>query len=455
MLRLRLVIAIGLSGLIGLGWLPRPIEPAVPNRPRYEFALDLDYRAHRVTAEQRVIVPNTFGESVNEIVFNVPAAHAPGLFSLYSIQLNDRPLDYTLDHTTLTVKLPTPLLPRETLTLTLKFTVRVPELNEPQSFAEANLAYSDDAMSIGYWYPLLAPYRSGTGWIKAPWYPIGDPFVSESADYTAIITATPGVTIVSGGDVVQAGQVWRVDLPQARTFAMIASSFYQKTSVQLGDLTYALYTLPRHTFLAPVTLATMIKAQQLFTALYGPYPYRTLRVAEFSGPWSMEFSGYVVLGAAEFDDYEGTARNRLVRIAAHEVSHQWWYSVVGDNQIEEPWLDEGFARFNELRFYEAFSPKDVAWWWATAIGTRRPIAPLNAPITTFSDHGNYLNSIYNQGARFLDALRRRIGDAAFNVFLRAIYQRGSFQLLTTQDFFDELKPYTTPAVLNLKRQYFR
>jgi aminopeptidase N len=169
----------------------------------------------------------------------------------------------------------------------------------------------------------------------------------------------------------------------------------------------------------------------------------------------MEFSGYVVLGSTEFDDYEGTARNRLVRITAHEVSHQWWYNVVGDNQIEEPWLDEGFARFNELRFYEVFSPQDVDWWWSTVIGTQRPAKPLNSPVTAFSENGSYLNSVYNQGARFLDALRQRIGRIAFDAFLRRWYQRGSFQLITTQDFFDTLKPYTTPAVLSLKRLYFR
>ncbi len=169
----------------------------------------------------------------------------------------------------------------------------------------------------------------------------------------------------------------------------------------------------------------------------------------------MEFSGYVVLGSTEFDDYDGTARNRLVRITAHEISHQWWYSVVGDNQVQEPWLDEGFARFNELRFYEVFSPEAVDWWWREVIGTRRPVAPLDSPITAFSDHGSYLNSIYNQGARFLDALRRRIGPAAFNAFLRELYRRGSFQLITTQDFFDVLKPYATPSALSLKRQYFR
>ena len=153
----------------------------------------------------------------------------------------------------------------------------------------------------------------------------------------------------------------------------------------------------------------------------------------------MEFSGFVVLGASEFDDYDGTLRNRLIRITAHEVSHQWWYGVVGNDQIREPWLDEGLARFNELRYYEAYAPRDVDWWWDNAIGTNRPTAPVNSPVSAFDTHSAYLSSVYNQGARFFDALRTRLGADRFNAFLRDLYQRGSFRLITTQDFLKVLQ----------------
>ena len=344
-----------------------------------------------------------------------------------------------VSQTTLTLKLPRYLNSGETITLTLDYSVRVPELNAPQSFGDANLAYTNDAMAIGYWYPILAPYRPGTGWYATKWFPIGDPFVSEVADYTAVITTTPDVTVVAGGDLQHTGKVWRYDLPRARTFGMIASSQYQALAMSFGDVTYTLYTVPRHFPLAAIALQTTIQAELLYTALYGPYPYASLRVAEFSGPWSMEFSGFVVLGASEFDDYDGTLRNRLIRVTAHEVSHQWWYGVVGDDQIREPWLDEGLARFNELRYYEAYAPRDAAWWWDTAIGVNRPTAPVNSPVSAFETHNAYLSSIYNQGARFLDALRTRLGAGKFNAFLRDLYQRGSFRLITTQDFLKTLQ----------------
>jgi hypothetical protein len=451
----RLQIVLVLSACVALLFLLRPAASASNAIPRYDFAVAFDYPRHRLEAVQRVTVPNTFGASVPDIVFNVPAAHKPGVFTLHSVEIDGVPLKHQLDGTTLRVPLGQPLSPDESVTLTLDFTVRVPELLDPPSFADANLAYTGEALMAGYWYPVLAPHRSGPGWLVTPWYPIGDPFVSESADYTAIITATPGVTLVSGGDVNRAGNVWRYNLPRARTFGFIASPFYQTLSLTSAGKTYEVSVMPRHAALAPITLQTLIKAERLFAALYGPYPYRALRAAEFSGPWSMESAGFFVLGAAEFDDYDGTNRNRLIRVTAHETSHQWWYGVVGNDQLREPWLDESLARFNELRYFEAFAPRDVVWWWNTVIGATQPSRPLNSPSSAFTRHGAYLDSIYNQGARYLDLLRTRLGAEIFNAFLRDLYQHSMFRLITADDFFEILSSHTRLSQRVLKGRFFQ
>jgi hypothetical protein len=453
--RFRLSLLVRPAALFAVIFLLRPAASPTNAIPRYAFAITLDYPHHHLEAVQHVTIPNTFGESVSDIVFNVPAAHQRGVFTLRSITIEGAATDYQFDGTILRVPLPRLLSPDESITLDLDFVVRVPELIEPQSFADANLAYTSDALMAGYWYPLLAPYRSGVGWLETAWYPIGDPFVSEVADYTAIITATPGITIVSGGDLTRNLNVWRYNLPNARTFGFIASPFYRTISVTSSSIRYEVSVLPRHLSLAPIALQTLIKSERLFTALYGLYPYRSLRVAEFSGPWSMEFSGFLVLGASEFDDYNGTNRNRLIRITAHETSHQWWYGVVGNAQVREPWLDEGFARFNEVRYYEAYEPRDVRWWWDTVIGTVRPTLPLNSPTTAFTNHRDYLDSIYDQGARYLDTLRARLGASTFNTFLRDLYQRGAFRLITTEDFFEVLSSHTRLSERVLKGRFFQ
>ena len=430
-------------------------QSATSTIPQYTFDINLDYGAHRVDAVEQVKVTNPDTQTISGVVFNVPAAHTAGLFKLRSIQVNGQPAAYDFADTLLSVKLPAPLQPDQSVLVSLSFGVDVPPLGNPQSFAAADLAYSDVALNVGYWYPLLAPYRLGSGWVNVPWAPIGDPFAGDSADYQATITATPGVTIVSGGTMTHSGNVWQVNLPRGRTLGLIASPYYQPASVKFGNVTYSTYLLPQHAYLAPITLQTMIRALALYTALYGPYPYADLRIAEFSGPWSMEFGGFCLLGTTEFDDYDGGFRNRLIRIAAHEISHQWWYGVVGDDQAREPWLDEGLARFNEVRYYEAYSPQDVAWWWAAIIRPNAPTAPLNSAVYDFHDHGSYLNSVYDQGATFLNTLRSEIGVDTFNSFLHDLYTRESFRMVTTQDFFNVLKEHTAVDLAPLIRRFFK
>ena len=36
---------------------------------------------------------------------------------------------------------------------------------------------------------------------------------------------------------------------------------------------------------------------------------------------------------------------------AHEVGHQWFYNLVGDDQLDDPWLDESFAQFATLQYF--------------------------------------------------------------------------------------------------------
>jgi hypothetical protein len=423
--------------------------------PHYTFDIDLNYAYHSLNAVEQVVAPNPSGAPLSELVFNVPAAHEVGVFLLHSISVGDQPADFVFNGTLLTVTLPSQLAPTDAMTVTISFTLFVERLGaDVESFAAANLGYTDDMMTVGYWYPMLAPYRAGSGWIAVPWHPVGDPFASESADYTATITSTPGVEIVAGGEMTRSDGIWRFDLPRGRTFAFIASPRYWETSVNVGGVTYSLYTFGEHARLAPVTLQTVVRAASLYSTLYGPYPYTALRVAEVNGPWSMEFAGLVTLGEEEFSDYNGTSRNRLVRITAHEVSHQWWYNVVGDDQAREPWLDEGMARFNELRYYEFYAPRDVGWWRSLVFSQAEPDRMLDATIYDFHYHNSYISSIYNRGAVFLDALRAQIGQPAFDDFLRDLYRRQAFRIVSSDDFFATLATHTRADVRLVALRYF-
>jgi aminopeptidase N len=39
-------------------------------------------------------------------------------------------------------------------------------------------------------------------------------------------------------------------------------------------------------------------------------------------------------------------------VIVHEVAHQWWYSLVGNDQINYGFLDEGLTEYSTILFFE-------------------------------------------------------------------------------------------------------
>src|SRR5207249_1438809 len=96
------------------------------------------------------------------------------------------------------------------------------------------------------------------------------------------------------------------------------------------------------------------------------YPWGTLDIAE---TWSddpngvgQEYPGMIFMASAVTRD-GGDTGSYLSYLVAHEVTHQWFYGVVGDDQVREPWLDESFATYLPERFYAETYPGVYASRW--------------------------------------------------------------------------------------------
>ncbi|MEJ2563426.1 MAG: M1 family aminopeptidase, partial [Anaerolineales bacterium] len=114
--------------------------------------------------------------------------------------------------------------------------------------------------------------------------------------------------------------------------------------------------------------------------------------------------------------------DRLPILTAHEVSHQWWYSAVGNDVFLEPWLDEALAQYSALVFLEEMEGEEAMQRYLRDYeedidrlevlhGTSFPVG---SSVWEFAPNGeNYYEVIYYKGPMFLHALRLEIGDEAF------------------------------------------
>src|SRR5207247_4654037 len=105
------------------------------------------------------------------------------------------------------------------------------------------------------------------------------------------------------------------------------------------------------------------EAISLYGLWFGAYPYKTLTIVDPPedglGAGGMEYPTFITGLAPKLNLRWPLDRVRLVEdVTLHEFGHQYWYGMVGSNEFEESWLDEGINTDSEYRAMElAYGPR--------------------------------------------------------------------------------------------------
>ncbi len=428
--------------------------------PRYVLEVSLDYAEHSLEASERLDFVNLTDDTLGELVFNVFPNHSEDIFLLKEVTLEQQgeeeptELEYLLSGTTLRVQLATPLEPGDEVSLSMAFSIDLPRMNPYLLWSNGSLGYSDRMLAAGNWYPALVPYKEGMGWNAFAYHLIGDPYVTEVADYEVEIVAPSEVVVAASGEEARVGNRWLYKVTEARSFAFAASDQYLSSSTQAGHVTVTSYFFPVHERSGADALTAAAEALTTFESLFGTYPYSTYRVAEVDFPGGLEFSALCFMGDDWYEKHPGGYRSTMVSLLAHETSHQWWYDVVGNDQVREPWLDEALATYSSMLYYEQRHPDLVEWWWEVEVEDYRPQGLIDRPIYAFMDGRTYMNAVYRRGALFIRDARERMGDEEFFAFLREYCETQQRQLSTADDFFAILYRHTEVDISSLLEEYF-
>jgi hypothetical protein len=317
------------------------------------------------------------------------------------------------DGIVLWVDLPSPLGAGGTLDMSIPFAIDdigVMSQGQPQRFG-----ITQGVLLAPTFYPLLPP-RDGDGWwIERP-PPGGDTTNSEVAFYDVTIRAPELLEIVTSGREIEdgvghQGEQWiRSVSGPARDFAFAVGPFETDDATEAGVELTSWYLAP-HAESETLMLASARGQLRTLNRLIGPYPYREMDLVDGPGAFGgIEYPGLVFIGTL------GT--HWVIDPTVHEVAHQWFYGIVGNDQLEEPWLDEAFATYAEVLYYE----EQIGSGRATAqLDLYRemlnlhpdPSHPIGLSVGDYASEGDYALFVYYKGALFLDALRRQLGDQQF------------------------------------------
>jgi hypothetical protein len=365
--------------------------------------------------QQSIDYANNTGIALNDIVLAVVPNLWAGVFRLESLTIHDllEP-EYNLDGQRLTIQLPDPLPPNASIRIDIGYTLNPPAHNpnpDPNLVRPDIFGYTANQMNLVDWYPFIVPYEDG--WLlNRPWF-YGEHLVYDPADFEVTLTfsdAARAPVVASSGVVTQTdGITTTYSLNAGRTFALSMSREYQVASAEIDGIQVNSYTLPFFETGRKAALDATLQSIQTYTRLFGPYQHESLAVVQGQFNDGMEYDGLYFLSNAFYNLYDGTERNFLVMVAAHETCHMWWFGAVANDQANHPWLDESLATYCELLFYEDHYPDAVNWWWEYRITFHNPQGKIDNPVSTYGGFTPYTNATYRRGALFLHDLRETHG----------------------------------------------
>jgi hypothetical protein len=166
----------------------------------------------------------------------------------------------------------------------------------------------------------------------------------------------------------------------------------------------------------------------------------------------LEYPGLVILarGVSLPDRPEGGGLDTLY---LHEILHQWFYSLVGNDQLADPWLDEAFVTYLAYAYYRENQPG-----LATAVYDRTIAGStggqVDGTVYEFPSDPPYFGVVYRRGARFLEVLHAQLGDGPFWQLLREHVDTHRDRVASPRAFLERAQS-ATPASLNpLIAEYF-
>jgi hypothetical protein len=446
--------------------LPSAVSERTEGLDHYTIDVNLDAKNHKLHAVQNVMYTNRESTALKEVYFHLypnayrsqdtapfekqdmasayPNGFSAGGIDIKSVKINGKPVSFEItgrDNTVMKLILPSLLQNGRELEIDMEYDIILPN-------SVGRFGYGDYTFNITNWYPILAVYDKG-GWHTDPYYAIGDPFYSDMADYDVTITAPSSFTIASTGAITGTDkqgdkQHWTVSAKAVRDFAWVASDNFSVLQGKIGDTTVRSYHFSRQSGQKALEYAS--DALSIFNDAFGLYPYGQFSVVQadfFIG--GMEYPNLVMIDQSL---YTSMTRDILEYVVVHETAHQWWYGVVGNDEVNEPWLDEALAEYSTIMYFEkkyGQEMKDkvfnnmVKAKYNTLdqyISQGETDEAILRPVYEFENEYVYDILVYGKGAMMLDALRQKVGNDAFDSILKEYYKQRAFTNATTQDFIE-------------------
>jgi len=420
----------------------------------YFISLDFEPETRMIRGMQSVRYTNRTGVVLDQLVFRLflnawSGEETPytemfeerifrhgrdyGFMDVLHVSQDNEELSFDLSDSVLTINLPRPLEPDETMQVFIQFESSIP-------FIAHRTGANEQAVWAGAFLPIEAVFGS-QGWYTEPYYPIGRPFILDVANYTVEITTPIGYEVAGTGTktetVLDDRKITTFTAQLTRDFAFAISPYFRRITqtTPSGSVEIHLYyytsTMP-----ADRILNVAVEAMTFFEETIGAYPYTDLRIVETD----MFRAGGETFSGVIFMDSNHMRTSPTLHSLRNEIAHQWFSIIIGSNPIEETWLSggltlllqEGLLGQPELR---AIIERDhlnlQEQQYQIQVEDSRRIA---SRLDSYEGWDDYFLIQHRKARIMFYALYREMGEESFRELLREYYRQFHFRIATSQDF---------------------
>ncbi|MEK4057580.1 M1 family metallopeptidase [Paenibacillus sp. FSL F4-0087] len=349
-----------------------------------------------------------------------------GGIDIEKVTTGGQALDFSNKDQAMSVKLEQHLQPGESVTVQVHFNLKIP-------YGSQRLSYYKDIINGAHWFPVMSVYDEAKHeWDSKPYSKTFETDYYTSADYEVQFNVPdqyqvvmPG-TITTRDDAETGRKVVSTVAENTREFAFFASPNFKVDSVTRNGLTVEYYYFdnqPGKKKIVDGYVDQAFKAIDFFSDKYGKYPYPEFRIVEsYVEGVAIEYSRLIQMGQIGIN-----SAPEQDTVFVHEIAHQWFHALIGNNSETESFLDEGFADFSKVYFSEKQGDtmngfKSIQFDDSTV---DKAIASTNDEV------GDWASPVYyDKGRQAIYQLYRSVGEEKFDAFMKEYFKRYVYQNAT-------------------------
>jgi len=276
----------------------------------------------------------------------------------------------------------------------------------------------------------------------------GDPFYSEVANYKVNITTSNTLTLASSGYITstqnnESTNTYSIESKAVRDFAMVLSDKFSIVSDNIDGICVNYYYYKNQ--YPSECLQASLDAVSTFNRLFGKYPYSTLNIVETNFVHGgMEYPNLVMISDAV------DVQSDFVNVIIHEIAHQWWYGLVGNDEYKYGWLDEGLTEYSTLLFYKENPTynvdtkeliKNTTNSFVTFVDVYTKVfgdvdTSMNRALNEYNNESEYVYIAYVKGMLIFDSLQEVLGYDKFITCLQTYFNENKFGISTPDKLID-------------------